>query len=295
MKSAKEKIGEILFLLSAILSVLLIVLITFFIFKSGLGFIKDYGLIKFITGEKWSPTASPAYFGIGPMIVGSIIVTTLSVVMALPLGLAISIYMAYYAKKSYKPLRDLINLMAAIPSIIYGFFALMVLVPLMADISNKSGMNMLTASILLSVMILPTMINISLNSLKQVPMVFYTGSLALGATKEETIRKIMMPYAKSGIFSSIILAIGRSIGETMAVYLVIGNQARMPSSIFDGVRTLTSNIVLEMGYASGVHKEALIATGMVLFVFILIINLVFNIIRNKGEKNLWGMKNEKIF
>lgn len=145
---------------------------------------------------------------------------------------------------------------------------------------------MLTASILLSLMILPTMVNISQNSLEQVPKVYYTGSLALGATKEETIRKVMVPYAKSGIFSSIILAIGRSIGETMAVYLVIGNQPRMPGSLFDGVRTLTTNIVLEMGYAAGDHKEALIATGMVLFVFILIINIVFNFIRRRSDTRL---------
>lgn len=286
MKSTKEKIGEILFLISAILSVFLIILITFFIFKSGLGFIKEYGLIEFISGQKWSPTAKPAYFGIGPMIVGSIIVTLMSTLIALPFGLAISIYMAYYAKKSYGPLRALINLMAAIPSIIYGFFAMMVLVPLISKTFHTSGMNMVTAALLLSVMILPTMVNISQNSLEQVPKVFYTGSLALGATKEETIRKVMVPYAKSGIFSSIILAIGRSIGETMAVYLVVGNQPRMPESLFDGVRTLTTNIVLEMGYASGIHKEALIATGMILFLFILLINVIFNFIRNKGEARL---------
>ena len=195
--------------------------------------------------------------------------------------------MAYYAKKSYGFLKSIINLMAAVPSVVYGFFAMMVLVPLIKDLFDiKSGMNMLTASILLAVMILPTMVNISENSLRQVPETFMTGSLALGATKEETIYKVMVPYAKSGIFSSIILAIGRAIGETMAVYLVIGNQPMMPSSIFKGVRTLTTNIVLEMGYAAGMHRQALIATGMVLFVFILIINIIFNIIRSKTEERL---------
>lgn len=286
MKSIKEKIGEKIFLLSAAMSVFLIGLITFFIFKSGLSFINKYGLIKFITGLKWAPTAKPAYFGIGPMIVGSIIVTFLSTLIALPFGLSISIFMAYYAKKTYGFLKSLINLMAAIPSIIYGFFAMMVIVPFISKTFHVGGMNMLTASILLSLMILPTMVNISQNSLEQVPKVYYTGSLALGATKEETIRKVMVPYAKSGIFSSIILAIGRSIGETMAVYLVIGNQPRMPGSLFDGVRTLTTNIVLEMGYAAGDHKEALIATGMVLFVFILIINIVFNFIRRRSDTRL---------
>lgn len=286
MKFFKEKFGEILFLISAIMSIFLIILITFFIFRSGIDFVRQYGLIKFISGRKWAPTAKPAFFGIGPMIIGSIIVTLLSAIIAIPFGLSISIFMAYYAKRSYKILNGLINLMAAIPSIIYGFFAMMVLVPFISKTFKTGGMNMLTASILLSIMILPTMVNISKNSLEQVPEVFYTGSLALGATKEETIRKVMVPYAKSGIYSSIILAIGRSIGETMAVYLVIGNQPRMPESLFDGVRTLTTNIVLEMGYASGLHRQSLIATGMILFIFILVINIIFNFIRNKDQARM---------
>lgn len=287
MTKIREKIGEIIFLLSAVLSVFLILLIIYFIFSEGIKFVNEYGLLKFITGKVWKPTAGNPKFGIKPMIVGSVIVTSLSTLIALPFGLAISIFMAYYAKKSYGFLKSIINLMAAVPSVVYGFFAMMVLVPLIKDLFDiKSGMNMLTASILLAVMILPTMVNISENSLRQVPETFMTGSLALGATKEETIYKVMVPYAKSGIFSSIILAIGRAIGETMAVYLVIGNQPMMPSSIFKGVRTLTTNIVLEMGYAAGMHRQALIATGMVLFVFILIINIIFNIIRSKTEERL---------
>ena len=287
MNKTREKIGEVIFLLSAVLSVFLILLIIFFIFSEGIKFVNEYGLLKFITGKVWKPTAGNPRFGIFPMIIGSLIVTSLSTLIALPFGLAISIFMAYYAKKSYGFLKSLINLMAAIPSVVYGFFAMMVLVPLIKDIFDiKNGMNMLTASILLAVMILPTMINISENSLRQVPQTFMTGSLALGATKEETIYKVLVPYAKSGIFSSIILAIGRAIGETMAVYLVIGNQPMMPTSIFKGVRTLTTNIVLEMGYAAGMHRQALIATGMVLFIFILIINIVFNIIRNKSEERI---------
>lgn len=287
MNKTREKISEINFLLSAVLSVFLILLIIFFIFSEGIKFVNEYGLLKFIIDKVWKPTAGNPRFGIRSMIIGSIIVTFLSTLIALPFGLAISVFMAYYAKKSYGFLKSLINFMVAIPSVVYGFFAMMVLVPLIKDLFDiKSGMNMLTASILLAVMILPTMVNISENSLRQVPKTFMTGSLALGATKEETIYKIMIPYAKSGIFSSIILAIGRAIGETMAVYLVIGNQSIMPSSIFKGVRTLTTNIVLEMGYAAGMHRQALIATGMVLFVFILIINIIFNIIRNKTEEKL---------
>lgn len=287
MGKIREKVGEIIFLLSAVMSVFLILLIIFFIFSEGVKFVNEYGLLKFVTGKVWKPTAGNPRFGIYPMIIGSLIVTSLSTLIALPFGLAISIFMAYYAKKSYKGLKALMNLMAAIPSVVYGFFAMMVLVALVKDIFHvKSGMNMLTASILLAFMILPTMVNISENSLRQVPKTFMTGSLALGATKEETIRKILVPYARSGIFSSIILAIGRAIGETMAVYLVIGNQPVMPSSILKGARTLTTNIVLEMGYASGTHRQALIATGMVLFVFILIINIGFNIIRSKTEERL---------
>lgn len=286
-KKGSEKFGEFLFLISALMSIFLIILICVFIFKAGIGFTKEYGLIPFLRGEKWGPRNTPPSFGIRPMIIGSMIVTGLSTLMALPFGLAISIFMAYYAKRSYKVLKSMINLMAAIPSVIYGFFGMMVLAPFIA--SHHPGtkvFNMYVASILLAVMILPTMVNISENSLRQVPTTFYTGSLALGATKEETIRKVMIPYASSGIFSSIILAIGRSIGETMAVYMVVGNQTKIPSSIFDGVRTMTTNIVLEMGYASGMHRQALIATGMILFFFILIINVIFNLIRRKNEKKL---------
>ena len=284
MKKTSEKIGEIIFLLSAVMSVFLILLIIFFIFSEGMKFVNEYGLLKFITGTVWKPTAGEPKFGIFPMIVGSIIVTILSTIIALPFGLSISVFMAYYAKKSYGPLKSLINLMAAIPSVVYGFFAMMVLVPLIKDLFDvKSGMNMVTASILLAIMILPTMVNISENSLRQVPKTFISGSLALGATKEETITKVLIPYAKSGIFSSIILAVGRAIGETMAVYLVIGNQPAMPDSLFDGARPLTTNIVLEMCYASGMHRQALISTGMVLFFFILIINVIFNIIRSRTD------------
>lgn len=283
MKNNKERFGEILFLISAAMSVVLILLIIFFIFRSGIDFLSKYGLVPFITGTKWAPTASPASFGILPMIVGSVIVTIVSTLIALPFGLAVSIFMAYYADKSYRFLKSLINLMAAIPSVVYGFFAMVVLAPFIGKVFDTKQYNMLTASILLSIMILPTMVNISENSLRQVPKTFYTGSLALGATKEETIHKVMIPYAKSGIFSSIILAIGRAIGETMAVYLVIGNQPRMPESVLKGARTLTTNIVLEMGYASGMHRESLIATGMVLFFFILLINIIFNIIRSKNQ------------
>lgn len=283
-KDIKGRIFEIIFLIATLLSISFIALICIFIFKAGISFVSKYGLWEFISGSKWKPTAVPPSYGILPMIVGSIVVTLLSLVFSVPFALAISVFMAFYAKKTYKPLSSLIKLMAAVPSVVYGFFALMVIVPIIASITNRGGMNILTASILLAIMITPTIVEISETALRNVPKFYYNGSIALGATKEETIFKIMIPAAKNAIFSSIILAMGRSIGETMAVYLVIGNQPRMPGSIFDGVRTMTTNIVLEMGYASGDHRQALIATGMVLFVFILIINLIFNIIRLRNEK-----------
>lgn len=283
-KDTKGRIFEIIFLIATLLSISFIALICIFIFKAGISFVSTYGLWDFISGSKWKPTAAPPSYGILPMIVGSIIVTILSLVFSIPFALAISVFMAFYAKKTYKPLSSLIKLMAAVPSVVYGFFALMVIVPIVASITNRGGMNILTASILLAIMITPTIVEISETALRNVPKFYYDGSIALGATKEETIFKIMIPAAKNAIFSSIILAMGRSIGETMAVYLVIGNQPRMPDSILDGVRTMTTNIVLEMGYASGEHRQALIATGMVLFVFILIINLIFNIVRIRNEK-----------
>ncbi|WP_243343721.1 phosphate ABC transporter permease subunit PstC [Anaerococcus sp. AGMB09787] len=283
-KDIKGRIFEIIFLIATLLSISFIALICIFIFKAGISFVSKYGLWEFISGSKWKPTAVPPSYGILPMIVGSIVVTLLSLVFSVPFALAISVFMAFYAKKTYKPLSSLIKLMAAVPSVVYGFFALMVIVPIIASITNRGGMNILTAAILLAIMITPTIVEISETALRNVPQFYYNGSIALGATKEETIFKIMIPAAKNAIFSSIILAMGRSIGETMAVYLVIGNQPRMPGSIFEGVRTMTTNIVLEMGYASGDHRQALIATGMVLFVFILIINLIFNIVRIRNEK-----------
>lgn len=283
-KDTKGRIFEIIFLIATLLSISFIALICIFIFKAGISFVSNYGLWDFISGSKWKPTAVPPSYGILLMIVGSIIVTILSLVFSIPFALAISAFMAFYAKNTYKPLSSLIKLMAAVPSVVYGFFALMVIVPIVAYITNRGGMNILTASILLAIMITPTIVEISETALRNVPKFYYDGSIALGATKEETIFKIMIPAAKNAIFSSIILAMGRSIGETMAVYLVIGNQPRMPGSILDGVRTMTTNIVLEMGYASGEHRQALIATGMVLFVFILIINLIFNIVRIRNEK-----------
>ena len=273
------------FFVSALTSVLAIVLICIFIFAGGVPFMIEYGVFDFLFGQKWAPSNTPASFGILPMIMGSLAVTSGAIVVGVPIGILTSIFMAKFCPAwLYKILKPAVNLMAAIPSIVYGFFALQAIVPIMRKLVGGTGMNMLTAIILLGIMILPTIIGLSESSIRAVPRSYYTGSMALGATHERSVMKVVVPAAKSGIISSVILGIGRAIGETMAVVLIAGNQPIMPESLTLGVRTLTTNIVLEMAYASGSHREALIATAVVLFVFILIINGTFLIIKKKGAK-----------
>lgn len=273
------------FLFSALISVLSIILIIIFMFAGGVPFMMEYGIVDFLFGDRWSPSNTPASFGILPMILGSIFVTVGAVVIGVPIGILTAVFMAEFCPpKLYKILKPATNLMAAIPSIVYGFFALQLIVPIMRNFSGGTGMNMLTAMILLGIMILPTVIGLSESSLRSVPRSYYTGSMALGATHERTVLRVIMPAAKSGIISSVILGVGRAIGETMAVVLIAGNQPIIPQSITSGVRTLTTNIVLEMAYAAGEHREALIATGVVLFVFILIINGLFMVIKRKESK-----------
>ena len=220
------------------------------------------------------------------MILGSIYVTAGAIIVGVPLGLLAAIFMAKFCPAPlYKILKPAVDLLAGIPSIVYGFFGLMVIVPLVQDLFGApSGQNMLTASILLGIMILPTIISVSESSIRAVPDSYYEGALALGASHERSVFFVTVPAAKSGIMAGIILGVGRAIGETMAVIMIAGNQPRIPDSLLDGVRTLTGNIVTEMGYATGLHREALIATGVVLFVFILIINLLFSIIKRKESK-----------
>lgn len=283
MKAKKlDRFMQSVFLLSALLSVLAIILIATFIFAGGIPFIAKYGLSNFLLGEKWTPSNNPAAFGILPMIFGSVSVTLGAIVIGVPVGVMTAVFMAEYCSpKLYKMLKPSVNLMAAIPSIVYGFFALQLIVPFMRRLFGGTGMNMLTVMLLLGVMILPTIIGMSEAAIRAVPKSYYNGSLALGATHERSLMKVSLPAAKSGILSSIVLGIGRAIGETMAVVLVAGNQPRIPESLTQGVRTLTTNIVLEMSYATGQHREALIATAVVLFGFILLINGVFLFIKRK--------------
>ncbi len=282
-KKSFESFMKFIFILSAMTSIFAIILIIIFIFSEGLPFIKEYGLRNFLFGTQWKPSNTPPSYGILPMILGSIYVTLGAIIIGVPIGVLTATYLAKFSnKKLYKFLKPSINLMAGIPSIIYGFFALTLIVPLVRNIFGGTGMNIITASILLGIMILPTIISISESSINAVPESYYEGSIALGASHERSIIAAVLPAARSGIISSIILGIGRAIGETMAVMLVVGNQARMPAGITKGVRTLTSNIIMEMAYAADTHREALIATAVVLFVFILIINGIFLIVKRRA-------------
>lgn len=275
----KEGLFKFLFAAAALFSVLAVVVISMFLFASAFPTIKEIGPIIFLFGKIWKP--SNDIYGIFPMIVGSLYVTGISILIGVPLGLFTALYMTYFApKRLYRVMKPAVELLAGIPSIVYGFFGLMVLVPLFRSIFG-SGKSIITASVLLSFMILPTIITVSESSLRALDNTLLEGALALGDTKEKAVFRVMVPAASSGILSSVILGVGRSIGETMAVVMVAGNQPRIPGGVLDGVRTMTANIVLEMGYATDLHREALIATGAVLFVFVLILNLSFSLIRRK--------------
>ena len=283
MRKYSESIMKIVFLLSAAVSILAVLLICWFLFSEGLPTIGEIGVLNFLTGTVWKPHEK--YFGILPMIVGSCYVTAGAIIIGVPVGLLCAIYMAKFCPRGvYRILKPAIDLLAGIPSIIYGFFGLMVIVPVMQQLTGTSGKGVLTASIMLGIMILPTIISVSEAAIRAVPESYYEGALALGATHERSVFFTTVPAAKSGIMAGIILGIGRAIGETMAVVMVAGNQPVIPESILSGVRTMTINIVLEMGYAAkGMHRDALIATAVVLFVFILIINICFSLVK-RGDK-----------
>lgn len=282
MKKYKEQVMHAVFFIAACASVLAVALICLFLFVNGIPAMREIGIFKFLLGTMWKPGNN--IYGILPMIMGSIYVTAGAILIGVPIGILTSVFMASYCpKKVYRFFKSAIDLLAGIPSVVYGFFGLMMLVPLIRDLFHKgNGSSILSASILLGIMILPTIIGVTESAIRAVPSNYYEGSLALGATKERSLFFVVLPAAKSGLIAGVVLGIGRAIGETMAVVMVAGNQARMPAGILRGVRTMTSNIVLEMGYVADLHREALIATGVVLFVFILIIN--FCVARlNKGE------------
>lgn len=276
----KEKAMKVVFLIAACVSILAVALICIFLFANGIPAIKEIGLFDFLTGTVWKPGNHE--FGILPMILGSIYVTAGALIVGVPIGILTAVFLAKYCpKKWYRILKGGVDLLAGIPSVVYGFFGLVVLVPMVRDTFGGNGNSILTASLLLGIMILPTIIETSEAAIQAVPDKYYEGALALGATHERSVYRTVVPAAKSGILAGIILGVGRAIGETMAVIMIAGNQARMPAGLLKGVRTLTANIVIEMGYAADLHREALIATGVVLFVFILIINLLFSLLKRK--------------
>lgn len=280
--NVKESVMKVVFLLSACMSIISVILICVYLFASGVPAIAKIGAAEFLTGEKWKPLQN--IFGIFPMIIGSIYVTAGAIIIGVPIGIFCAVFMAKYCpKRLYTVLKPAIELMAGIPSIVYGFFGLMVIVPIVQNLFGGSGKGVLTASILLGIMILPTIIGVAESAIRAVPESYYEGALALGATKERSIFFSMLPAAKSGILAGVILGIGRAIGETMAVVMVAGNQPIVPDSILSGTRTMTANVVLEMGYAADLHRDALIATAVVLFVFVLLINLSFSALKRVGR------------
>lgn len=279
----KEKIMKAVFFTTACISILAVGLICFFLFVNGTPAIKEIGVVQFIFGKVWRPGNGD--FGILPMIVGSLYVTAGAIIIGVPIGILTAVFLARFCPdKIYPVVKAGVELMAGIPSVVYGFFGLVVLVPFVRNFIGGKGYSILTASILLGIMILPTIVNVSESAIRAVPKNYYEGSLALGATHERSVYRMVVPAAKSGIFAGVILGIGRAIGETMAVIMVAGNMPvlRAPNELLKGVCTLTANIVIEMGYAQDLHRQALIATGVVLFVFILIINISFSLVKRKA-------------
>ena len=283
MNQIKEKLMEYVFLFTAVISIVAVVLICVFLFANGVPAMQKIGFANFLTGTRWKPGND--LYGIFPMIIGSIYVTGGALLIGVPIGILMSIFMARFCPDHlHKILKPIVDLLAGIPSIVYGFFGLVVIVPFIRTHFKGNGQSILTTAILLGIMILPTIISVSESTIRAVEESYYEGALALGATHERSVFTVVVPAAKSGVFAAIVLGVGRALGETMAVMMVVGNQARIPDSMFKGVRTLTTNIVLEMGYATDLHREALIATGVVLFVFVLMINISFSILKRRGNR-----------
>ncbi|MFO8059457.1 MAG: phosphate ABC transporter permease subunit PstC [Bacillota bacterium] len=276
----QERLLEGSLLVCAMTSIVAVTIITVFVFAGGLPLIVREGLSDLVFGRVWRPLQG--LFGILPMIAGSIMVTVGALVLAVPASLLGAVFMAEFApERVANVLRPTIQLLAGIPSVVYGFWGLVVLVPFLRNFFGGSGFSAVAGAIILAIMILPTIINLSEDALRSVPREFKEGSMALGATHWQTVKHVQVPAAMQGIVTGVILGMGRAIGETMAVIMVTGNVPGMPSSVLDPVRTLTANIVIEMAYAHGDHMEALFATGVVLFVFIMMLNLSINWWRRK--------------
>ncbi|MDR1215692.1 MAG: phosphate ABC transporter permease subunit PstC [Treponema sp.] len=276
-KVLQEKLMSAVFFLSAVASILALALICFFLLANGLPAIGKIGTVAFLMGKEWRPSDIPPSFGILPMIAGSLYITAGAVIIGVPIGILTAVFLARACpKKLYRAVKPTVDLLAGVPSVVYGFFGMAAIVPLV-------GNSILSASILLGIMILPTVIVISESALRALPEQYYEGAVALGAGHYHAVFAVELPAAKSGVLAAVVLSIGRAVGETMAVVMVAGNQARMPVSLLKGARTLTANIVIEMGYAAELHREALLATGVALFVFILLVNMSFSVL-TKREK-----------
>lgn len=274
---------HILFLVAACASVAAVALICAFLFANSIPAFVEIGPLNFLLGTVWRPGND--LYGIFPMIMGSLYVTAGALLLGVPIALLTAIFLARFCPpRLYRLLKPAVNLLAGIPSVVYGFFGLVVLVPFVRNTFGGNGNSILTASVLLAMMILPTIIGVAEAAIRAVPESYYEGSLALGATHERSVFFSVFPAAKSGVMAGVILGVGRAVGETMAVIMVAGNQPRLPSSILEGVRTLTTNIVMDMSYAIGLHREALIATGTVLFVFIMLINVLFSLTKRRSER-----------
>ena len=287
LQKVKEKGMEFVFMLCACVSILAVALICIFLFANGVPAMAKIGFGKFLMGRTWQ--AGNGLFGIFPMIIGSIYVTAGAIIVGVPIGILAAVFLARFCPKPlYRIMKPGVELLAGIPSVVYGFFGLMIIVPWVRDTFRPyyggNGLSLFSAALLLGIMILPTIISISESAIRAVPDKYYQGALALGATHERSVFRTVVPAAKSGIMAGIVLGIGRAFGETMAVIMSAGNQAWIPDNLFQGIRTLTANIVMEMGYAQDLHREALIATGVVLFVFILIINTFFSILKRREAK-----------
>ncbi|MCX5674390.1 MAG: phosphate ABC transporter permease subunit PstC [Planctomycetota bacterium] len=269
----REKIIALALLVTALSAISGLALITAFIFKEGLPIMLTVGLEKFILSSDWYPTEGA--FGIFPMIVGSLAVTAGAMVIGGVFGLGCAVLLTQFAPpRLVSIIKPSIELLAGIPSVVYGFMGVVILVPLIRDYLGGPGLSVLAASIVLGIMVLPTITSISVDALQAVPRSYREGSIALGATVWQTTHRVVLRAARSGIVAAVILGMGRAVGETMAVIMVAGNTLDVPQSILDPVRTLTSNIALEMGYAAGDHRKALFATGVVLFVIIMILNTI---------------------
>lgn len=286
-RNVKESLIEKSLFVTALFSSVIIIIILLFIFIEGLPAIQEYGLVEFLLGRVWDP--SDGELGVFSMIVGSLFVTLIALAISVPLSVLCATFMAEVAGvRVRKFLKPVIQTLSGIPSVVYGFFGLVILVPFVRTHFGGTGFGVLTASLILSIMILPTIISVSYDALLSVPQEYREASLGLGATGWQTIRKVIIPAALPGIITAVILGMGRAIGETLAVIMVVGNVSMIPGSIFDPARTLTSNIALEMSYATGIHYNALFATAVILFILIMTLLVVAKYVQKRYSLDIGG-------